>query len=188
MRSLRPEIADCHPQIRRDLALYVQVPGLDIGVFEVVVDRGRSQSGFGGGDQRVTESGARIDRGGRKSPWVSQRRVRRRAENQVRYWLIGEYGIAGADRGLSIFEWIPCEPDTWLDDVIVLINLVNACPDTVQRNGRRVKDDEAIVALARRHEPVIPHAQFEGEILHQLEAVLREAAERFLDDTARLVT
>src|SRR5215475_5323053 len=190
MRSLRPEIADCHSQIRRDPALYVQIPGLDISVLEIAINGDWGQPESGGVDQRAAEGGSQacIGRWWRKSSWVSYRWVRRRADNQVRHRLIGEDGIAGADRGLSIFEWIPREPDTWLVGVIVLVNLINACPDAVQRIGHRVEDDQAIVALARRHEPIITQAQFEGEIRRQLEAVLREAADRLLDDAARLVT
>src|SRR5262245_19104695 len=190
MRSLRPEIADCHSQIRRDLAQDVQVPGLDIGVLEIAINRGWGQAESGGVCQRGAEGGsqARIGRRWGKSSWVSYRRVRRRADNQVRHRLIGQDGIAGADRGLSIFEWIPREPDTWLDGAIVLVNLINARPDAGQRIGPRVEDDQAIVALARLQEPVVTQAQFEGEIRRQLDPVLREAAERLLDDAARLVT
>src|SRR5262249_1763487 len=190
MRPLRPELADGHSQIRRDLALTVQVIGLDIGILEISIDRGWGQSGGGGVAQRAAEGGsqARIGRRRRKPSWGGYRRVRRRAGNQVRHRLIGEYCIASADRGLSIFERIPREPDTWLDGMIVLVNLINTRPDALQRIGRRVEDDQAIVALARRHEPVITQAQFEGDVRLQLEAVLREAAERLLDDAARLAT
>src|SRR5215510_458876 len=104
MRSLRPEIADCHSQSRSDLVLHVQIPGLDIGVLEVVINRGWGQSDSGGIAQRGAESGARSFRSRSENSRVSQRRVRRRASNQVRHWLIGQDGIACAEHGLSIFE------------------------------------------------------------------------------------
>src|SRR5262249_59148208 len=74
MRSLRAEIADCHSQIRSDLALYVQVPGLDIGVLEILINRGWGQSNSGGVAQRAGESGESqcwIGRLWSKSSWVS---------------------------------------------------------------------------------------------------------------------
>src|SRR5262245_12080260 len=120
MRSLRPEIADHHSKTRSDLVLHIQVPGLDVGVIEVVIHRGWGQSNGGGGAQRITEGRSQAWIGSRrgKASGVSQRGIRRRSGYQVRHRLIGEDGIARADRCPSVSEWIPCEPDTRLECMI----------------------------------------------------------------------
>ena len=79
-----------------------------------------------------------------------QRRVPARASYHARHGLVHEDRVGASHRRLSVFERVPGEAEARLKILVVLmIDLVDSVPDAHQRGGLRVKDDKAVVALAR---------------------------------------
>src|SRR4051812_845309 len=68
-----------------------------------------------------------------------------------------------------------------------MIDVCASLPEALERGGSWVKNDEAAVALHRRHVPVVAQTEFEGDVRPPLVIRLDEEAERSLGDAVRLI-
>ena len=116
------------------------------------------------------------------------RRVRARACHHARHGLVHEDCVGCAHRRPAVFEWIPGEAETRLKVLVVLvIDLIDVGANSYERGAVRVEDNEAVVALGRRHVPLVTQAKLERQVRPQLIVVLHEEAERTLGDAASLI-
>src|SRR5437763_370060 len=96
--------------------------------------------------------------------------------------------LSAAKAGLAIAPGVPRETEARLKILGVgVIDGRDAVVDTNERGGCRVENYETVVALCRRHVPVVAKSEFEHQVLTQLVVVLHERAECALRDAAGAV-
>src|SRR5437868_5755179 len=183
MGTLGSEIAGHHRDGAGKLALHVEIPRLKIRVSETLVYGCRRKSRSLSPVDRVFQ----YDRA-RQSERRGQRRVTGRSRHDTGHWLVYKDPICASYRSLSVTEWVPCESQSWLNILIILlIDRFASAPESLEGRRCRVENDKAPVALFGRHVPVVPQAHLECEVRSPSVIVLREKAERPFSDAARLI-
>src|SRR6185295_2127125 len=183
VRAFRAEVTDHHGEVRQQFTLHVQVPGLDICILIIVIDSYQGVPGSACEVDGVVEPN-RAGEGERPRQW----RVGRRAEDDVRHRLFNENSVSGSHRGLATSERVPRQTHTRLKIYVIgAVSLSDVAPDAKQRGGRRVEDDEAVVALRGREVQIVAQAKFERQVGSPLEVVLHEETYRVLLDAVHAV-
>src|SRR5690349_16338079 len=82
----------------------------------------------------------------------------------------------------------PRKSDPRLEVLVVLfVDPIDFLSDAQQRALLRIKNNKAVVALARRHVPFVTESEFERQTRLQLVTILSKEPERSLSDAARLI-
>src|SRR6185503_5336906 len=101
---------------------------------------------------------------------------------------ISQDRICSAHRRLTVVEWIPGYAESWLEVLVVFfIDVINSGTDSLQRSRCRIENDEPVVALGRRHIPVITKTEFQSHVRAHFVVVLHVKSECILDDGARTI-
>src|SRR5262249_43391694 len=117
-----------------------------------------------------------------------ERRVGRQPGNYVRHRLIGKDSISPAHQGFAVSERVPGEADARLEVLVALIvDRVETRSEAHKRTRALIECHETVVALGRRHKPLVAESKLQGQSSVQLVVVLSEEAERASPDTRRYI-